>query len=408
MNVRSMWVLAIAATAAMPCMAAEKLDGRTIKLEAGTQTSMDVPVSLPFDGALPDGSVIRVREDKTGKEFPATLRDGQLTFVPEGALPSSTHYYTVMVRKDNVPPRVRIEAGDKLDVFIDDELFTSYYHTDKYKKPFLWPLLSEGGVGVTRDWPMGEKEVTEDHVHQKSFWTAYGNVNGVNCWEEGDKENLGTQVSVEVTHGSGDGYGWIHAKNVWVDQSKKPVVAEEREYRFYPAPARSRIFDVAVTFTATEGDVLFKDTKEGGIVALRIRDIINEQNGGTITLAGGLSGESVCWGKPAAWCDYSGPIEGAGVRGVTVFDNPENLRYPTRWHVRAYGLLGANCFGLSYFTEKEETRLNGDYTIKKGETATFKYRILVHSGNAADAKIDDRYADYATPPKVSWAAAKPN
>lgn len=388
----------------MPGMAADSLDGRTILLESGSQTSLHVPLSLPFDGTVADNLAIRVQEGKTGKEFPGTVRNGEFVFLPEGAMPNTKHTYTVKVNDDKHPPRVRIEDNGKLEVFIDDELFTAYYHSNDYKKPFLWPLLSEGGATITRDWPVGEKELSEDHPHHKSFWSAYGDVNGVDCWAEG--ENSGYQVSGEVTHGSGDAYGWIHAKNTWVDKEKKPILAEEREYRFYPTPASSRLFDVTVTFTATEGDVLFKDTKEGGIVALRMRDCLNEKNGGTITLDGGRVGGAACWGKASPWCDYSGTIEGVGVRGVTVFDNPSNLRYPTCWHVRDYGLLGANCFGLSYFTEKDANRLNGDYTLKKGETLTFKYRILVHSGGAADAKIEDRFADYAKPPKVSWGEGK--
>ena len=35
--------------------------------------------------------------------------------------------------------------------------------------------------------------------------------------------------------------------------------------------------------------------------------------------------------------------------GVAVLDDPRNPLHPTRWHVRAYGLLAANPFGLSYF-----------------------------------------------------------
>ena len=400
MNTRLMGMLALVMTVALPGQAADSLDGRTIVLESGTQASLNVPLTLPFDGSVPENAQVLVSEGKTGKDFPATVRNGELVFVPEGALPNTKHVYTVSVMDDKHPPRVRIEDNGKLEVFIDDELFTAYYHSSDYKKPFLWPLLSEGGATVTRDWPLGEIDKSKDHPHQKSFWSAYGDVNGVDCWAEGD--NSGYQVSGEVTHGSGDAYGWIHAKNSWVDKDKKPILSEEREYRFYPAPSSARLFDVSVTFTATQGDVLFKDTKEGGIVALRMRDSLNEQNGGTMTLAGGRVGEAACWGKPSPWCDYSGTIEGVGVRGVTVFDNPSNLRYPTCWHVRAYGLLGANCFGLSYFTEKDANRLNGDYTLKNGETLTFKYRILVHSGNASDAKVEDRFADYATPPKVSW------
>ena len=423
---------------------AQGLDGKTIVLEANDQMSIDVPVSLPFEGTIADGEVIRIIEPKTGKEFPATLRDGQLTFVPEGAKPKSEHLYTVKVRQDNVPPRVQItknEAGDALEVLIDDVPFTTYHYNKEQRKPYLWPVLSDGTVGITRDYPMGEGLMTEDHPHQKSFWSSYGDVNGADCWDERN-EKAGYEVSDEVTYGSGDGYGWIHAKNTWQSADKKPVCKEEREYRFYPGDKTARLVDLQVTFNTIDGDVKFGDTKEGGIAAFRVNDQIIERETysvvdksgavlkmfddkkeadafvqedasrklvvrpkGVITNAEGKTGMAECWGKPSPWCDYSGTIDGQGVHGVTVFDNPSNLRYPTTWHVRDYGLMGANCFGLSYFTNKEQ---NGDYIIKSGESLTFNYRVYVHRGDSKAAKVADRYADYINPPKVSWSDIKIN
>lgn len=312
------------------------------------------------------------------------------------ALLSVTLFSCATSAQENASPKVRIEereGADALDVVINGEPFTTYYYSNDAKKPYLWPILAEGGVTLTRDYPMEKTGTSTDHIHQKSFWTAYGDVNGTDCWAEG--EGSGFQQSGDVTFESGDEQGFIRAKNTWLDKDRKPVLTEQREYRFLATPASARIFDVKVTFTADYGDVLFKDTKEGGIVALRMRDDLTEKTNGKMTLDGGRSGMDSCWGKPSPWCDYSGPIEGAGVRGITVFDHPGNLRHPTRWHVRDYGLLGANCFGLSYFTEKEAEKLNGDYTLKQGETLTFNYRIYVHSGDVNEAKVAERYAEYA-------------
>lgn len=289
--------------------------------------------------------------------------------------------------------QIRPSGEDVLEVVIGGKPFTSYHYSNDNKKPFLWPVLGEDGVALTRAWPMGESEGKTDHPHHKSLWTAYGDCNGADCWGEGGES--GRQVSGEVTSGEGEGFGWIKADNTWVDAEAKSVLNESREYRFYPGKPACRIVDVTVTFTAAEGDVVFKDTKEGGIVSLRIRDQIRADKGGTITNAEGGHGEKECWGKPSPWCDYSGPFEDGKVRGIAVFDHPSNLRHPSRWHVRNYGLMGANCFGLSYFTKSEAEQLNGDYTLKAGETLTFKYRVVAHSGTAEEAKLNDLYAKYA-------------
>ena len=55
------------------------------------------------------------------------------------------------------------------------------------------------------------------------------------------------------------------------------------------------------------------------------------------------------WGKRADWVDYYGNVAGEIV-GIAIFDHPKNLRHPTYWHARSYGLLAANPFGLREFT----------------------------------------------------------
>lgn len=385
---------------------AQSLDGRKLTVEGGEMASVNVPVTAPIDGKAPEGA-IRVVDLKSKKEFPATVRDNALVFVVDELPAKAKLECQVKVLKDAAAPKVAItKKGDApiLDIAVDGEPFTAYNYSNENRKPFLWPVYCEGKATITRDWPMDQNAPEnqtgkKDHVHHKSIWTAYGDINGVDCWDEVN-EKAGYQNSGEVTFGSGDAYGWVHAKNTWQDKDHKPIIAEEREYRFYDSPAGARTFDATITFTAAYGKALFKDTKEGGIMAFRIRPEIEAEKKGTITNASGATGEKECWGKASPWCDYYGPIEGVGVRGIAVFDNPENMRYPTCWHVRGYGLNGASCFGLSAFTNKQQ---NGDFELAEGKSMTFKYRVIIHSGDSKETKLVERYADYAKPPKVSWA-----
>jgi hypothetical protein len=396
-------VFALSATAQQPVATkkVEPVEGRRIRLTAGEAMTLHAPLTLPCDAPTPEGKIVAV-EGKTGKRHPVTLADGVLWFVPEGAMPRTTHTYTLDVQ-EKTPPIVRIEkrdGQDALDVHLFDEHFTTYHYSNDNKKPFLWPVNSVGGVPVTRGFPMADAEDTDDHVHHRSLYTAYGDLNGVDCWSEGG--GSGFQHTKRVAHGSGDAFGWIRAENVWQNAERNPVIDEERLYRFYAPGAGLRLIDAEITFAASYGDVTFGDTKEGGIMTARVRDAIRTHGGGVITNAKGGKGESACWGKPAAWCDYSGAIEGKGVHGIAILDAPANLRHPTRWHVRDYGLMGANCFGLSYFTAGQEPRLNGDYLLEDGETLTFRYRVVVHEGDAEQAGLAARYANYADPPRVEW------
>jgi len=98
------------------------------------------------------------------------------------------------------------------------------------------------------------------------------------------------------------------------------------------------------------------------------------------------------YAERSAWVDYCGPVEERTV-GVAIFDNPTNPRYPTYWHSRGYGLHAANIFGVHDFTG-DKTQ-DGSLTIEPGSQLRFRYRVVIHSGDTASAKIAELYKEYA-------------
>lgn len=382
---------------------------KPIKIENGNAACRYVPVEIALE-AKDAPAAVAVKNTETGALYPATLRNGALVFIVDSMEAGAviTAELVSVERAEGASPRVNLvkrSDEDIIDVSIDGKPFTAYHYGAQWRKPFLWPVNCEGGVGITRDYPMEEQstpKLDRDHPHHKSLWTAFGEVNGHDLWAEGD--DAGNQRCKDVTFGSGDAYGWIRSANMWETKEGTPLIEEIREYRFYATPENARLLDVFVTFKASQGEVLFGDTKEGGIVSVRMRpDICHKK--AVITNALGDVGEENAWGKPSPWCDFSGDVPEVGWRGLTIFDNPSNLRYPTSWHVREYGLMGANAFGYSYFNEKEYNHglipENGDYTIPAGGELSFAYRVYVHTGNVADAEVAQRYQDYTAPPKAS-------
>ena len=97
---------------------------------------------------------------------------------------------------------------------------------------------------------------------------------------------------------------------------------------------------------------------------------------------GGVN-EAGTWGKPADWCDYSGPLEGKHV-GVTLMADPANPRKPW-FHNRDYGLMVANSFGERAGAPK---RLE----LQKGKPVRFRFGLLVHE--TKDAPGVDLPAEY--------------
>ncbi len=62
---------------------------------------------------------------------------------------------------------------------------------------------------------------------------------------------------------------------------------------------------------------------------------------------------------------------------LVVCDHPKNQSYPTYWHARGYGLFSANPLGGYDFTGGRE-RVN--FRIPAGGSATFRYRVIISSG----------------------------
>ena len=108
---------------------------------------------------------------------------------------------------------------------------------------------------------------------------------------------------------------------------------------------------------------MFRDTKEGGLVSVRVASSMDVRNGGAIRNGYGGTNEEETWGKHAPWCDYSGMVDGKHV-GVAIMDHETNPRYPTQWHVRDYGLMTANCFAWKHYCP--EARRKGGYDVQEG------------------------------------------
>ena len=98
------------------------------------------------------------------------------------------------------------------------------------------------------------------------------------------------------------------------------------------------------------------------------------------------------WGKRARWVDYFGEVDGQAV-GIALFDHPGNLRHPTRWHARDYGLFTANPFGVHHFTGNEAD--SGGHTLPAGENLTLRYRFVFHGGDVDADDLETQWKAWA-------------
>ncbi len=327
-----------------------------------------------------------------------------LHFIVNDLKPFEKRVYTLAKGKHSGKNDVSIKKDSgKLSINIGGKPFTEYRTKTSKKQPLqvFYPLFGPDGVRMTRGFPMEKFDgEAEDHPHHQSLWVSHGDVNGVNFWHLGD--NQGYQRHQEFTAiNVGPVCGRIVQCLDWEDQGGKKLINETRTVTIWNTHDGARMMDFDIEMTPASGDVAFGDTKEGGLLSLRIAYTMREKlpngdRGGVITNAEGAVGSGDAWGKASRWCDYSGPVGGI-TAGLTIMDHPANMFYPTRYHVRNYGLFTANPFGLSHFIGKGN---DGTQVLKSGESWRQHYRLYIHNGDVKQADVKGVYANYADGPTV--------
>ncbi len=352
--------------------------------------------------------------DDNGPPCPATVfRDGgqlHLTAVVDQLKAGQTREFRLVAGKPEGVTEWSIRGTlDGLDVLSGDEA-SGHHLIAGYRvgetKPYWYPLNGPGNLPMTRNYPMIDNLPEQhDHPHQRSLWFTHGALNGVDFWASDPLNKPNPRFGTIRETGrplriSGPDFAALRTTDQWLDAQNKPVCDDVRTVRIWDTGS-ARIFDFTIEIKAAHGPVTFGDTKEGAFgVRVPSTMAVDSKKGGRIVNAEGLA-DGAAWGKPSPWVDYSGPIddemvETGQVAGLAILDHPDNLRHPTTWHVREYGLFAANPFGYHDFGVGKP----GEYTIPEGESLRFRYRVVLHSGGAATAKLQGHFDGFARPPRV--------
>ncbi|MDB6120579.1 MAG: hypothetical protein JWO08_4360 [Verrucomicrobiaceae bacterium] len=272
---------------------------------------------------------------------------------------------------------VTIAPSDKgLRIDIDGKLFTEYM-TKGTPRPCFYPVMGANDAEVTRPYPLKEGS-KDDHPHHSSLWIAHGGVNGTDFWANGaDKGRIETTELTDVK--ASGATASFTAKSKWVKANGDVALTDERHFAVTALADGARQFDLKVTFIASNGEVTFEDTKEGSM-AIRVAPTMALKGGsGHILTSEGVE-DVKAWGTKANWVAYYGPDPKGDKVTIAMMDGPGNLRHPTWWHVRDYGLFAANPFGQHDFEKDKENKTKGNYVLANGTSFTQHYRVLIQKG----------------------------
>lgn len=315
----------------------------------------------------------------------------------------------------------RKDAENKVEVLVNGKLFTSYYYPVTIAKPVLYPIISSGGHEITRGYPLAPRAGERvDHPHHIGHWMNYGDVNGLDFWNNSDaipaeqKHKYGTIVHTGILDTKETAQGAELTVGMdWVGPDGRVLLKEKTTFQF-TSEGEKRSITRITTLTAQDQSVSMKDNKEG-VFAIRVArelehpsdkpEIFTDANGIPTTVASlnnegvtgkyrsseGKEGDAV-WGNRGTWVTLNGKIENEFI-SVAILDHPSNPGYPTYWHARGYGLFSANPLGQKELSGgKDELNL----TLKPGESVTFRYQIIVQSNPKEDQYWRDLASEFSS------------
>jgi hypothetical protein len=260
-------------------------------------------------------------------------------------------------------------------------------------KPVLWPVIGPYDIPLTRAYPVAATEPgeKEDHIHHRSLWFTHGEVNGIDFWAEGEGRGRIEQTTAKVL--STGERAVMTTENVWRAPDGQPILSDTRTITVHDDHGMTAI-DIDLVLNASHGPVVFGDTKEGSF-GVRVAGTmsVDSKLGGSIVNSRGEV-DDAAWGKQAEWVDYYGPVSDKTV-GIAILNHPDSFAFPTRWHVRTYGLFAANPFGVHHFVGGDATE---GVKLAAGEKLSLRYRLLLHSGATDEAKIGEAWERYRSTP----------
>ena len=276
---------------------------------------------------------------------------------------------------------------------IDGVEKTRWHFDADYPRPFFFPFNGPSGVSLTR---MGHPGA-HNHDHHRSVWFAHAKVNGVNFW--GDRTDARIRQKMWYAYNDGPEEAIMAMAADWRDGERQLLMTQETVAALIPR-GEEHLLEIQITLRPpknAENATVELEKTNFGFLAVRVSKTLSAHfGGGRISNSEGQVGEEEIFGQPARWMDYSGPVvvgEGEDRRtvteGITFFDHPSNPRYPTHWHVRSDGWIGAS------FCLKE------GYTIQEESPLVLRYLLHAHSGGYDPDKAAKVAEEFAARPGFS-------
>jgi len=278
---------------------------------------------------------------------------------------------------------------DQVSFRIDGVEKTRWHFGAEYPRPFFYPFNGPSGTSLTR---MGHPGAP-NHDHHRSVWFAHHDVGGVDFWS--DRTDARVRQKHWCRYRDGDDEAVMASLVGWYDGQGRELMEQDVVAALMPLDGGEHALEIQITMRPpARAESVELGKTNFGLLAVRVAKTVSVHfGGGRLINSEGQEGEEAIFGKPARWMDYSGPVAvGQGpdrkavVEGITYFDHPTNPRYPTAWHVRSDGWMGASFC------------MNEGHTITRDTPLTLRYLLHAHRGPYDPAKAQSVHESFSKRP----------
>ncbi len=271
-----------------------------------------------------------------------------------------------------------VKIGNRIDVSINNRLFTQYHFAENEKYPYFYPVNGPTGFGVT-------SMRNSLYPHHSSLFFGCDRVNGGNYWQQGlDRGQIRT-LRAEIVE-SGEDKVVILNECIWTRPGAEAPIKDSRVLTITAPSKEVFLIDFEVTWDMLMDVEILKTNHS--FFSGRMAHDLTVNAGGVMTNAEGDMGEkgdSGTFGKRSPWMDCYGTRNGV-VEGMAIMQHPSNPWYPSPWFTRDYGFFSPTPM---YWPEDDKST-----KFKKGDSLKLKYRVVVHSGDTESAKIGELFGDF--------------
>jgi len=254
---------------------------------------------------------------------------------------------------------------------------TRYHFGPGLHRPFLFPVIGPSGLSLTR---MGHPHDPESHSHHNSVWISHNDVDEISFWSDsGDGKICHKRIVKFEDFGE---CSTIVTENEWVTNIGKVLLLETRQITVLLLENSEWLLIIDMEFKAKDSTVTLGKTPFGMIGVRMAKTIGVNDGGGKIRNSKGAVNEKEVFWKRAKWVDYSGAITNERLEGITLFDHPNNPNFPTYFHVRNDGWMGAS---LTF---------DGPRKIQPNESLHLRYGLYIHSDMKAKDAIEAKWKQF--------------